>query len=642
MATTLSYKPGEYMAAYADVPVEVKTTFDFDNHYALLNALYDENEFDTFPIPYSIGSQLFTQVTLINPNKYEVGDVLYILDSGNVYFGYTRVIEIISANEIVLDFTLTLAPSSNIKLFKVSQFKSPLYQSGTTFNLTEDFSNLVKSSYQKEYEYYDASSTRKDIKLSLTEEYNYELRFTDNGFTSGGFLGFINPAITSLTNIPFNVGDFITVEQDLLQWNTTSFNSDNGNLRFVGPPHNFLVGQELIMTYLTPANLNRSYVVTSIVDTGATQSVTVDFPYSGGTVGNGGAAFGLVRPNYNGIAQIIDLYIDPNPFVGLVIKTNKPFGPSSQAIGGVIRFANGRNLKAWNIDSNDLTIYQANLESKYDYTNNNMIDYVVSAAATGKKISTILEPNEVHYVNKDDVNHLLMHFSSSTLNLSAPNLVGVKIDYFNESGALLGETATVTTGRTDFYFPSSINDQINNNLKVDVTGVFSSYTQDIRSYDVYCIGLQFGQQVTEKIKFKLPDCSRYEKISIAWRDKKGSLISYPFNLLSRDFIESEKKEYYGQTGKFEDGQWEHGLRRGNTIYNNRSKEKLILNSDWVEEYENKKIKDMFNSSEVFVIKGGEIFPCTITNKEMEDKKVINDLIYNYTFEVYYAFDNVNR
>lgn len=642
MATTISYKPGQFMAAYADVPVNISTTSNFDNHYALLNALYDENEFNTSPVPYTIGSELYTRVTLLNPNKYEVGDVLYLFDTGNIYFGFTRVIEIISSTQIVLDFKLTLVPTGNIKLYRASQFKSPIYQSGTTFNLTEDFSNLVRSSYQKKYEYYDASSTRRDIRLSLTEEYNYELRFTDNAFIGSGSLGFINPSITSLSNVKFQVNDFISVEQDLLQWNTTSFNSDNGNLRFVGPPHNFLVGQELIMTYLSPANLNRSYIITSVVNTGTTQSVTVDYPYAGGSVSAGGAAFGLVRPQYNGITQIIDIYIDPNPAVGLVIKTNKPFGPSSQAIGGRITFANGRNIRAWNVDTGNLTIFQANLDSKYDYTNNNMINYVVSSNTTDKRISTILEPNEVNYVNRDDVNHLLMHFSSSTLNLSAPNLVGVKIDYFDKDGDLLGETATVTTGRTDFYFPSSINDQINNNLKVDVTGTFSAYTNSIDSYDVYCIGLQFGQPVSEKIKFKLPDCSRYEKVSIAWRDKKGSLISYPFNLLSRDFIETEKKEYYGQTGKFEGGQWEHGLRRNNTIYNNRSKEKLILNSDWVEEYENKKIIDMFNSSEVFVIKGGEIFPCTITNKEMEDKKTINDLIYNYNFEVYYAYDNVNR
>lgn len=640
MATTFSYTPGYYMAANSDLPVGVETTYNYEDHFAIINALFDSNEFIAGnTTPYSIGNKLYTKVTLVTAGDYVVGDVLYLDDPNNVYFGTARVVEIISSTVIVLDFQYISLPLDNIKIYRTSQFKSPIFKGKTYFNLVEDLSRRVEDSFQKTpLDIYDASSTKKKVKLSLDEDFDYLYKFEDNYFLPGGKIGFNNTSLSSVTQTEFVIGDQISVQQDLFGWTTVSYDSNAGSLRFIGdtvtqPP--FRVGQQIQVVEASVPAFVGTHIVTEVDFVSPNYRVTVNYSYSGSPVGAAASLWGMTIPEYNGFAEVTNITVEGAN--GLVIHTNRDFVQNTPAIGGTITYANGSKLKVNKIDEAEFEIFQGDFNNKYDYTNNNYEDFILHPDKPTGKISTILsDSTEINYINRNDRMDLLVHFSGTSF--VGPGS-GIQYKFYNAAGTLLGDYVNIFTGSTtelDFYCPSSITD-----LERTTTSL-SSFTNSIDSYTVQVIGLQFGQAASNIIKFKLADCSRYEKYSIAWRDLKGSLISYPFNLLSRKFIETDNKEFYKDTGKFEGGEWSHGLRSSNTVYFGRSKEKLILNSDWVDEYENYKLIDMMNSPQKFINIDGELFPCTFATKQIEDKKSMNDQIFNYTFEVVFAWDKQNR
>ncbi len=142
--------------------------------------------------------------------------------------------------------------------------------------------------------------------------------------------------------------------------------------------------------------------------------------------------------------------------------------------------------------------------------------------------------------------------------------------------------------------------------------------------------------ISEKVWFEInDDCSDYEVYHLMWKDRYGSWLSYPFIYWSKDFTEVERSTYYKTEGNWNDDTYGYDpYGRGETQYFGRSRDKVTLNSGWVKDYENDLIKDLLESTSVYLQDPeGRLLACILEEKSLEFKKNNQIMIYNYTMSV---------
>lgn len=142
--------------------------------------------------------------------------------------------------------------------------------------------------------------------------------------------------------------------------------------------------------------------------------------------------------------------------------------------------------------------------------------------------------------------------------------------------------------------------------------------------------------ISEKIWFEInDDCSDYEVYHLMWKDRYGSWLSYPFIYWSKDFTEVERSTYYKTEGNWNDDTFGYDpYGRGETQYFGRSRDKVTINSGWIKDYENPLIKDLLESTSVYLQDTeGRLLACVIEEKSLEFKKNNQVMIYNYTMSV---------
>jgi len=149
---------------------------------------------------------------------------------------------------------------------------------------------------------------------------------------------------------------------------------------------------------------------------------------------------------------------------------------------------------------------------------------------------------------------------------------------------------------------------------------------------------------TEKIPFLVDTCSQWTKYNLIFKDRRGSWAQWPFKLISRKYIETDRTNFYQQQGTFTDNDFFFNPfdDRGDKSFITRNREKMRLTSDWVSDEQNYIIEDLFKSVEVYLqdSDSGEILGILIENKEYEKKLDRNDWIHNYQFDIIFGNDDV--
>ena len=146
-------------------------------------------------------------------------------------------------------------------------------------------------------------------------------------------------------------------------------------------------------------------------------------------------------------------------------------------------------------------------------------------------------------------------------------------------------------------------------------------------------------QYSNEVCFELnKDCSMYEVYHIMWKDKLGSFISYPFIYVSRDNIESEKKNYYKQNGNWDNNTFGYDdYERGEKDFFARSRKSIIVNSGWLYEFERNLMEDLIQSPSVYIqTPDNRLFGGRLEEKKIEVYKLINEDLFSYSFNFIFS------
>ena len=177
------------------------------------------------------------------------------------------------------------------------------------------------------------------------------------------------------------------------------------------------------------------------------------------------------------------------------------------------------------------------------------------------------------------------------------------------------------------FGPRNINPPFDNQVPEDV----SSVQCEIRDDE--------GNVVFGPITYTITDnCTKYERVTLIFKDQKGSYIPFSFDLVSRHTKDIERTTYskeralesvYGNpVTRYT------SYKRGKTTIDTKVTDRYTITSNWVNQTTSDYLMELFESPDVFWYQKDSVnytlHPITITDTSVERKKTINDLIINYT------------
>lgn len=643
MAITTYTEPKDYGAGYSALPLRFDSDTDESKTY-LVNVCYDTTVFNN-AVPVSFNNQTYTKIDVNNTHDYKVGDVLLYYNEDN-YTGIYTVMEVIDADEFIIDMVLeepiiTTNPSYFFRIVPYSLIEDP--DGEAKLDLSNTLKDFVTQTFEDNVDPFDASSTRFDYLIALGEEYVYTFDFTDNAFITGGTVAFINPSLTSgdVDASPFKVGDRVRIQQDQQEWTYDSNYDSSGSLGFTSATddHDFEVGQEIYITgQVTHPSYNGAVTIT---DVPTSKSIVVNKSFISATAAEPGSVFGTPVPSYNTTGTVTDIYWDVTN--GYVLETDIEWVKSTEPIGGEIRFADNRKSR-FLVEEQiiDKKIYNSHI-NKLDYSFDGDFDaYVVqNRTADSNKISTILAKSSTtrYRINRDQKYWLLVHEDG------LPQNHEIRWTGYDSSGTIVSQLRIDNPSEfEDAYFPCWINNLPDITNTTILSGDILQATLD--SIVEYKVEVESnGVVISSPVWFKVDVCSPYDEYYLCWKDSFGSWISFPFKYIQVNTTEYERKQYYQKEGTWNTTDDTYGFEtygRGDTQFFSRSRDKMRLSSDWVDESENELIKDLMGSPAVYVQDpDGNMLACVITDPEKTFPKEETDYLWNYVFNIKLA-RNENR
>lgn len=156
-----------------------------------------------------------------------------------------------------------------------------------------------------------------------------------------------------------------------------------------------------------------------------------------------------------------------------------------------------------------------------------------------------------------------------------------------------------------------------------------------------------GVQISETYRFYIKDeCSKYETYDLFWLNRLGGFDSFRFNRVSKTSHEITRQTYRqnpytlntnANTYKYTTDSF------SNTQFYGESKEKLTLFSNWITDTESVWLRELIESPVVYIWDGSILRSCNVTNNTYEEKKWINDKMFNLQLDLEFAFvDKVQR
>ena len=141
------------------------------------------------------------------------------------------------------------------------------------------------------------------------------------------------------------------------------------------------------------------------------------------------------------------------------------------------------------------------------------------------------------------------------------------------------------------------------------------------------------------------DCKGFEKIRLTWLNRLGAWDYYSFTKRNVRTVETQRTSYKQISGTWNERKYKvHGFKGGQKTFRTRSKERLVLNSDFVTESECTWLEELFTSPEVYILNefstdGSEgyinkyVQPVTVTSSTYTKQTRANDNLLQYTIEI---------
>ena len=147
------------------------------------------------------------------------------------------------------------------------------------------------------------------------------------------------------------------------------------------------------------------------------------------------------------------------------------------------------------------------------------------------------------------------------------------------------------------------------------------------------------------IYINCPTLKGYEPIRLTWLNQWGVWDYYTFKMKSTKSISTKGSTYQQLEGTWNESIYSpSGYRGGKKAFRVNATEKIVMNTDFVNESESEWFEELINSPEVYILDGFQtdptdpllnnyVTPARLTTSSYTRKTVANDKLMQYTFEV---------
>ena len=147
------------------------------------------------------------------------------------------------------------------------------------------------------------------------------------------------------------------------------------------------------------------------------------------------------------------------------------------------------------------------------------------------------------------------------------------------------------------------------------------------------------------IYINCPTLKGYEPIRLTWLNQWGVWDYYTFKMKSTKSISTKGSTYQQLEGTWNESIYSpSGYRGGKKAFRVNATEKIVMNTDFVNESESEWFEELINSPEIYILDGFQtdptdpllnnyVTPARLTTSSYTRKTVANDKLMQYTFEV---------
>lgn len=140
----------------------------------------------------------------------------------------------------------------------------------------------------------------------------------------------------------------------------------------------------------------------------------------------------------------------------------------------------------------------------------------------------------------------------------------------------------------------------------------------------------------ETITLLIQDECRYTPIDIFFQNKEGAEQVLTFFKSNMESLSVSSEEFQASRGQANLGNHQY------IKYNVQGRQKLKVNSGFVNEEMNETFKQLFLSERVWKYENGIFTPLNLSSKSFEYKTRQKDRLINYELEFEYAFNEINN
>ena len=260
----------------------------------------------------------------------------------------------------------------------------------------------------------------------------------------------------------------------------------------------------------------------------------------------------------------------------------------------------------------------------------------------------------IQYANKNDYGTLSL-MTIPTIN----SLSYIKFTFTESDGMVTTDTIDNTDANGGFTtytsdaknqilhigcFPANLRNYSSTFEALITSGNLSSYT--VAAYN--SSNVIISETVT--INLNCPTLKGFEPVRLTWLNQWGAWDYYTFNMKSTKMISTKGSTYEQLGGSWNENLYNpYGYKGGKKSFRVNAKEKITMNTDFINESESEWFEELINSPEVYIVNDYisessspsltilspsiYINPVRLTTSSYTRKTIANDKIMQYTFEV---------
>lgn len=258
------------------------------------------------------------------------------------------------------------------------------------------------------------------------------------------------------------------------------------------------------------------------------------------------------------------------------------------------------------------------------------------------------------YANINDYGTLSFMTTPLTGDVVDTTLDYFKIKLYDEDGIPLGTDIIIdnldANGGFTTFTTATKNQLIHfgcfpANLK-NWSSVFLANTTNLSYYLVEAFNIS-NESISDRytIYINCPTLKGFEPIRLTWLNQWGVWDYYTFKMKSTKSISTQGSTYQQLGGTWNESIYlPNGYKGGKKAFRVNATEKIVMNTDFVNQSESEWFEELINSPEVYILEGFQVdatlaspntyvTPVRLTTSSYTRKTVANDKLMQYTFEV---------